>query len=73
MSSMHDCPLPELIAQFRDSAKKKFDEGDMMFGMVFNTIAGRLETCETLLTRWLDDEEMTDDLTEQTEKQLGRN
>ena len=72
MSSMHDCPLPELIAQFRDSAKTKLDNGDMMFGMVFNTIAGRLERAEKLLTRWVDDEEVSDDLIAETENELGR-
>ena len=73
MSSMHDCPLPELIAQFRDSAKKKFDEGDMMVCMVFNTMAARLENCQILLTSWLDDDDVSEDVRESTEKQLGRN
>ncbi len=73
MSDMNNCPLPELVAQFRDSAKKKFDEGDMVFGLVFNVIAARFENCQILLTSWIDDDEITEDLTEATEKQLGRN
>jgi hypothetical protein len=72
---MSTCPLSELIEQFRKTGKKALDENDFIRGMVFNSIAHRLERCETLLTEWQNifdtDAEATDDLIERTRKELG--
>ena len=72
MSDLGTCPLPELIEQLKKTGKKALDDNDFIRGMVFNMLAQRFENCEILLTSWIDDDEITDDLQAATEKQLGR-
>jgi hypothetical protein len=43
MSDMNTCPLPELIDEFRKSAKTALDGNDMLRGMVYGVIAHRYE------------------------------
>ena len=72
MSDLGTCPLPELIEQLQKTGKDALDKNDFIRGMVFNMLAKRFDNCRILLTSWIDDDEITDDLQAATEKQLGR-
>jgi len=74
MSDMGTCPLPELVAEFRKSAKKADEDNDLLRSMLFSVIGNRFQRCQDLLSLWLDEQtpELTSkDLISKTEKELG--
>lgn len=49
---MGTMPIPELVEGMRENARKAFDKGGMIDGLVLNVLANRLEAQHTENGRW---------------------